>query len=82
MPAVAAASAPIDTTTSSSSHFDISQLPSLQKGMTTEEEATRRRKTCRFIEEAGRVLKLPRVAISTAMVFFSPVLRETRFSGA
>jgi len=30
----------------------------------------KRRKTCRFIEEAGRVLKLPRVAISTAMVFF------------
>lgn len=30
----------------------------------------KRRKTCRFIEEAGRVLKLPRVAISTAEVFF------------
>ena len=30
----------------------------------------KRRKTCRFIEEAGRVMKLPRVAISTAMVFF------------
>lgn len=38
--------------------------------MTMEEEATKRRKTCRFIEEAGRVLRLPRVAISTAMVFF------------
>lgn len=38
--------------------------------MTSEEEATKRRKTCRFIEEAGRVLRLPRVAISTAMVFF------------
>jgi len=54
----------------SSSHFDISQLPSLKKGMSAEEESMKRRKTCRFIEEAGRVLKLPRVAISTAMVFF------------
>ena len=54
----------------SSSHVDISQLPSVKKGMSAEEEAIKRRKTCRFIEEAGRVLKLPRVAISTAMVFF------------
>jgi transcription initiation factor TFIIIB Brf1 subunit/transcription initiation factor TFIIB len=51
-------------------HFDISQLPSLKDGMTIEEEAIKRRKTCRFIEEAGRMLKLPRVAVSTAMVFF------------
>lgn len=51
-------------------HLDISQLPSLKDGMSADEEATKRRKTCRFIEEAGRVLKLPRVAISTAMVFF------------
>jgi len=51
-------------------HFDISQLPSITKGMSAEEEAMKRRKTCRFIEEAGRVLKLPRVAISTGMVFF------------
>ena len=52
------------------SHFDVSQLPSITKGMSSVEEALKRRKTCRFIEEAGRVLKLPRVAISTAMVFF------------
>lgn len=52
------------------SHFDISQLPSIQKGMSAQEESMKRRKTCRFIEEAGRVMKLPRVAISTAMVFF------------
>ncbi|OEU21456.1 cyclin-like protein, partial [Fragilariopsis cylindrus CCMP1102] len=44
--------------------------PSITKGMSSIEEAMKRRKTCRFIEEAGRVLKLPRVAISTAMVFF------------
>jgi hypothetical protein len=35
-----------------------------------QEDEIKRRKTCRFIEEAGRVLKLPRVAISTAEVFF------------
>lgn len=51
-------------------HFDISQLPSLRDGMTIAEESMKRRKTCRFIEEAGRVLKLPRVAVSTAEVFF------------
>jgi cyclin T len=51
-------------------HFDVSQLPSLKRGMSAEEESMKRRKTCRFIEEAGRVLKLPRVAISTAEVFF------------
>ena len=54
----------------SSSSFDISQLPSLQDGMSLQEESMKRRKTCRFIEEAGRILKLPRVAIATAMVFF------------
>lgn len=58
------------TVIGSCSHFDISQLPSVKKGMSVEEEAMKRRKTCRFVEEAGRVLKLPRVAISTAMVFF------------
>lgn len=53
-----------------STHFDISLLPSLKDGMSIEEETTKRRKTCRFMEEAGRILKLPRVAIATAMVFF------------
>jgi hypothetical protein len=56
--------------TATATHFDISQLPSLKDGMTAEEESMKRRKTCRFIEEAGRILKLPRVAVSTAMVFF------------
>ena len=51
--------------------FDISQLPSVKDGgMTIEEETTRRKKTCRFIEEACRILKLPRVATATALVFF------------
>jgi hypothetical protein len=61
-------------------HFDISQLPSLKDGMTAEEEAMKRRKTCRFIEEAGRVLKLPRVAVSTAMVFFHRFYAKHSFS--
>lgn len=38
--------------------------------MTVAEEKTKRKKTCRFIEESGRVLRLPRVAVATAMVFF------------
>jgi len=38
--------------------------------MSLAEESMKRRKTCRFIEETGRVLKLPRVAVATAMVFF------------
>lgn len=62
------------------SHFDISQLPSVLKGMSADEEALKRRKTCRFIEEAGRVMKLPRVAISTAMVFFHRFYAKHSFS--
>ena len=51
--------------------LEISQLPSVKDGgITPEEEAEKRRKTCRFIEEAGRILKLPRVAVATAMVLF------------
>jgi Cyclin, N-terminal domain len=56
---------------SSSQFIDLSQLPSVKDGsMTVDEESLKRRKTCRFIEESGRILKLPRVAVSTAMVFF------------
>lgn len=50
--------------------FGISQLPSLKDGFTVEQETTTRRKTCRFIEEAGRQLRFHRIAVSTAMVFF------------
>jgi len=50
--------------------FDVSQLPSLKDGISPKEEADKRRRTCRFLEEAGRILKLPRVAVATAMVFF------------
>ena len=38
--------------------------------MTEDEEKMKRRKTCRFIEEVGRVLKVPRVTVATALVFF------------
>jgi cyclin T len=48
--------------------------------MSVEEESDRRRKTCRFIEEAGRILKLPRVAVSTAMVFFHRFYAKHAFS--
>ena len=34
------------------------------------EDEIKRRKTCRFIEEAGRCLKFQRIAVSTALVFF------------
>ena len=68
-------------TQSSTTHFDISQLPSLVKdGMTVSEEAMKRRKTCRFIEESGRILKLPRLAIATAMVFFHRFYAKHAFS--
>jgi Cyclin, N-terminal domain len=65
----------------SMTHFDISQLPSLVKdGMSVSEEAMKRRKTCRFIEESGRILKLPRLAIATAMVFFHRFYAKHAFS--
>lgn len=64
--AAAAASAAV----SSPKQIDMSMLPSVKDGMSEKEEALKRRKTCRFIEEVGRVLKLPRVAIATAMVMF------------
>lgn len=65
----------------STTHLDISQLPSLVKdGMSVSEEAMKRRKTCRFIEESGRILKLPRLAIATAMVFFHRFYAKHAFS--
>ena len=48
--------------------------------MSVHEEALQRRKTCRFIEESGRVLKLPRVAVATAMVFFHRFYAKHAFS--
>lgn len=52
-------------------YFSESKLPSCRSGFyKPHEERITRRRTCRFLEEASRVLKLPRVAISTSMVFF------------
>ena len=48
--------------------------------MSVSEEAMKRRKTCRFIEESGRILKLPRLAIATAMVFFHRFYAKHAFS--
>lgn len=83
-PAASSKTASVSATTAASSYpkrFDISQLPSLQKdGMSVHEEALQRRKTCRFIEESGRVLKLPRVAVATAMVFFHRFYAKHAFS--
>lgn len=51
--------------------FDESKLPSVvQDGITPAEERQKRRRTCRFLEECGRLLRLPRVAVATSMVFF------------
>lgn len=52
--------------------FSENQLPSCLSGyFTPDEERSTRRRTCRFLEEAGlKRLKLGRLAVSTAMVFF------------
>jgi cyclin T len=50
--------------------YDETNLPSYKDGITSEEENLKRSRTCRFIEEAGRILKLPRLAVATAMVLF------------
>eukprot|EP00557_Chaetoceros_sp_GSL56_P006736 CAMPEP_0176491682 /NCGR_PEP_ID=MMETSP0200_2-20121128/8564_1 /TAXON_ID=947934 /ORGANISM="Chaetoceros sp., Strain GSL56" /LENGTH=341 /DNA_ID=CAMNT_0017889131 /DNA_START=58 /DNA_END=1083 /DNA_ORIENTATION=+ len=61
----------IGSSATEEAYFSESQLPSCKSGFyTAAEERTTRRRTCRFLEEAGRVLKLPRVTISTSMVFF------------
>lgn len=60
-------------------NVDISQLPSLKDGMTMEEETSLRRKTCRFIEGAGKQLGFRRIAISTAQVMFHRVYAKHSF---
>jgi len=63
------------TTSSPSSeqehHLADSGLPScIKSGLTPEEERSRRRRTCRFIQEASRQLKLDLNASGTSMVIF------------
>ena len=58
-------------TSSTSPFFNESQLPSVKSGYyTIDQEKSIRSKTCRFLSEAGRALKLHRLATSTAMVLF------------
>jgi hypothetical protein len=60
-----------ESSNDSSKYFNESELPSVaSKYYTASEERTMRRRTCRFLEEACRVLKLSRIAASTSMVFF------------
>jgi Cyclin, N-terminal domain len=58
------------TTTTTSTTTSNSSSSRFIEFKANQEDEIKRRKTCRFIEEAGRILKLPRVAISTAEVFF------------
>jgi len=55
----------------SKSSFDESKLPSCVKsGLSPVEERNRRRRTCRFIQEASRKLSLDLTATGTSMVIF------------
>lgn len=61
--------------------FDASQLPSVIKdGMSIDQEAEQRRKTCRFLDQAVRQLKKPRVMLATAMVIFHRFYAKHAFS--
>ena len=56
---------------STATYFSEAMLPScIKSNYKPQDERNTRRRTCRFLEEASRKLKLPRVAISTSMVFF------------
>jgi len=71
----------MSTAAGTPARFDISQLPSLVKdGMSVHEESEKRRKTCRFIEESCRVLKLGSIPKATAMVFFHRFYAKHAFS--
>lgn len=62
---------PPPPTPSSPRTFDEKQLPSVKSGqLTIDEESNMRWKTCRFIEEACRILKLDRLVTSSAIVIF------------
>lgn len=50
--------------------FDENSLPSRQDGISSEKERELRHRTCRFIQQASRILRLHPVAVATAMVFF------------
>jgi protein BUR2 len=48
--------------------------PSIQDGMSVEEERALRRKGVNFILQVGMMLKLPQTTLSTAAVFFNRYL--------
>ena len=59
------------SSSSPSSTFSEKDLPSVKSNYhTITDEKSLRSKTCRFINEANRILKLPHLTNSTAMVFF------------
>ena len=71
---------PSSLQTDPSLYFDESKLPSRKDKISASEERAKRRRTCRFIEEAGRSLQLPRVPIATAMVFFHRFFAKHSFA--
>ena len=61
--------------------FDESRFPSvLRDGITPAEERQKRRRTCRFIEECARTLRLPRIPVATAEVFLHRFYAKHSFS--
>jgi len=61
---------PPSLSSDSVAYFDESKLPSRKDNISVEDERLKRRRTCRFIDEAGRSLALSRIPVATAMVFF------------
>ena len=67
----AQAHVPVRRQLSDNAHISLPSVLYKPNPMTPEAERQARRRTCRFIEEAGqRSLRLPRVAVATATVFF------------
>lgn len=60
--------------------YNKANLPSYKDGISPEEENMLRSRTCRFIEEAGKILKLPRLAQATAMVLFHRFFAKHSFA--
>lgn len=60
--------------------FDENKLPSRKDNISVAEERKKRGRTCRFLEQAGRSLQLPRVPIATAMVFFHRFFAKHSFA--
>ena len=61
--------------------FNPNQLPSMADSScaTVDQEKMKRWKTCRFMEEAGNRMGLPRLTVSTACVFFQRFYTKKSF---